>query len=132
MISGFAAGIFISFLWMNLMGHLVKASPKSALVSGIGMGIFLGVGLAFSRTVRIYTLLSLPSAFSSKGRMALTVLVMVFILSGPVKNFEKNELALSASLTCGQEMIGNITKAAVKQAAAPATGMGERNELGTS
>lgn len=109
------------------MAHLLKASPASSLTSGILLALLLGMGLAFSRTVRIYTLLSLPSAFTSKGRYALSLLVMVFILAGPVKNFEKNELALSAALTCGQDMIGNITKAALKQAASPA--VGEANVL---
>ena len=107
---------------MNLMAHIVKSSPKSALTSGIILGGFLGFGLAFFRTVRCYVLLAVPSLFSSKGRYALTVLVMVYIVTGPIKNFERNELAISASLTCGQEMIGNITKAALKQATSPATG----------
>ena len=104
------------------MAHLVKSTPKSSLISGIALGVFLGLGLAFSRAIRCYALIALPGLFSSKGRFALTVLVMVFIVTGPIRNFEKNELAVSASLTCGQEMIGNLTRSAMKQATNPATG----------
>ena len=121
-VSGFFSGILISFLWMGLMLHIIKSKPNSALISCVLLGLFLSMGLAFSKPFRCYVLLALPSLFSSKGRYALTVLVMVFIVTGPIKNFERNELAVSASLTCGQEMIGNLSQAALKQAANPQTG----------
>lgn len=85
---GILTGIFIFFLFFAVL--LLPA--LLAVVSGIIIGLVFGMILGFLDRKRLLciTLLIFPSLFSTRGKIALWILIAYFIVAGPMCNLIGN------------------------------------------
>lgn len=67
------------------------------------MGTIFSLGLAFTQSLRCFTMLALPPLiFSKQGRIALLSYILILALTGPGKNTAHNMEVLTESLVCSE------------------------------
>ncbi|XP_061231168.1 DC-STAMP domain-containing protein 2 isoform X2 [Neopsephotus bourkii] len=89
------------------------------LITTIGLGALLGLGMAFSAKVRLTVLLSLPQIFTQEGKMLLLVLALSMAVQGPCTNVLHNFSRAAESLSCGAELALNQTAERLQHAQEP-------------
>ncbi|XP_045838576.1 DC-STAMP domain-containing protein 2 [Meles meles] len=116
---GFSLGMSLATAY-GLLQLLVEGhSPWGCLVGTLTLAAFLGLGMGFSRQVRVTVLLLLPQAFSRQGRTLLLVAAFGLVLQGPCANTLRNFTQASEAVACGAELALNQTAQVLEQAKQP-------------
>ncbi|XP_059531032.1 DC-STAMP domain-containing protein 2 [Myotis daubentonii] len=118
-LGGFSLGLSLATVY-GLLELLVEGqSPWGCLVGTLTLAGFLGLGMAFSRQVRVTVLLVLPQAFSKQSRALLLLAVFGLVLQGPCANTLRNFTQASEAVACGAELALNQTAALLERAKQP-------------
>ncbi|XP_047638850.1 DC-STAMP domain-containing protein 2 [Phacochoerus africanus] len=116
---GFTLGLSLATAY-GLLELLVEGhSPWGCLVGTLTLAAFLGLGMGFSRQVRVTVLLLLPQAFSKQGRTLLLVAAFGLVLQGPCANTLRNFTRASEAVACGAELALNQTTEILERAKQP-------------
>ncbi|XP_049637561.1 DC-STAMP domain-containing protein 2 [Suncus etruscus] len=118
-VGGFVLGLSLATVYGTLELVVEGRSPWGCLVGTFTLAIFLGLGMGFSRQVRVSVLLVLPQAFSKHGRMLFLVLAFGLVLQGPCANTLRNFTRASKAVACGAELALNQTAQALLRARQP-------------
>ncbi|XP_033606754.1 DC-STAMP domain-containing protein 2 [Cryptotermes secundus] len=105
---GFAGGMFLTYILLMFLTIQLNYPITGATMICSALGVFLTLGLAFSKRVRVITLLLLPHLFSKNGRKALVAYAFTLALTGPAVNTLRNTRILADSLACAQEQLKKI------------------------
>uniref|UniRef100_A0A8C8XMP6 DC-STAMP domain containing 2 n=1 Tax=Panthera leo TaxID=9689 RepID=A0A8C8XMP6_PANLE len=116
---GFALGLSLATAYGLLELLVEEHSPWACLVGTLTLAAFLGLGMGFSRQVRVTVLLLLPQAFSKQGRALLMVAAFGLVLQGPCANTLHNFTQASKAVACGAELALNQTAEALERAKRP-------------
>ncbi|XP_027726535.1 DC-STAMP domain-containing protein 2-like [Vombatus ursinus] len=118
-VGGFILGLAVATTY-GLLGLLVQGhSPWTCLVGTLSLAIFLGLGMGFSRSVRMTVLLLLPQAFSRQGRTLLLIAAFGLVMQGPCANIIRNFSRASDSVACGAELALNQSAEVLQRARQP-------------
>ncbi|XP_032447614.1 DC-STAMP domain-containing protein 2 [Lynx canadensis] len=118
-VGGFALGLSLATAYGLLELLVEEHSPWACLVGTLTLAAFLGLGMGFSRQVRVTVLLLLPQAFSKQGRALLMVAAFGLVLQGPCANTLHNFTQASKAVACGAELALNQTAEALERAKRP-------------
>ncbi|XP_045312052.1 DC-STAMP domain-containing protein 2 isoform X2 [Leopardus geoffroyi] len=118
-VGGFALGLSLATAYGLLELLVEEHSPWACLVGTLTLAAFLGLGMGFSRQVRVTVLLLLPQAFSKQGRALLVVAAFGLVLQGPCANTLHNFTQASKAVACGAELALNQTAEALERAKRP-------------
>ncbi|XP_061231170.1 DC-STAMP domain-containing protein 2 isoform X4 [Neopsephotus bourkii] len=116
---GFVLGMALSSLYGALVLLAQGHNIWYCLITTIGLGALLGLGMAFSAKVRLTVLLSLPQIFTQEGKMLLLVLALSMAVQGPCTNVLHNFSRAAESLSCGAELALNQTAERLQHAQEP-------------
>ncbi|XP_046404104.1 DC-STAMP domain-containing protein 2-like, partial [Ischnura elegans] len=120
---GFLSGIILSYLFLLFLVFQLNFKVSTATGYTCVLVIFLSLGLAFSRRVRCFVFLVLPTLFSKRGRQALLAYAVVLALAGPARNILHNASVLSQSLACSQEKAKGAVSDALDMVKEPLKGI---------
>lgn len=84
-----------------------------------GFTIIASVSLALSVHVRCIMALTVPSLFTSRGRVAILSLIFGLLLSRPIRNISNNMSEVSRSMACSTELFHNQTYSLRQQLEVP-------------
>ncbi|XP_055978778.1 DC-STAMP domain-containing protein 2 [Sorex fumeus] len=118
-VGGFAFGLALATAYGILELVVEGRSPWGCLVGTFTLAAFLGLGMGFSRQVRVTVLLVLPQAFSKQGRTLLLVAAFGLVLQGPCTNTLRNFTRASEAVGCGAELALNQTAEILQRARQP-------------
>ncbi|KAM6217182.1 DC-STAMP domain-containing protein 2 [Rhynchocyon petersi] len=117
--AGFALGLSLATVYGLLELLVERRSPWSCLVGTLSLAAFLGLGMGFSRQVRVTVFLLLPQAFSKQGRALLLVAAFGLVLQGPCANTLRNFTRASEAVACGAELALNQSAQVLQRAKQP-------------
>ncbi|KAM9368389.1 DC-STAMP domain-containing protein 2 [Phaethornis superciliosus] len=122
-----AGGFIVGMILASLYGALVLLAQghniNYCLVTTIGLGAALGLGMAFSTRVRVTVLLSLPHIFTKEGKTLMLLLALGIAVQGPCTNILYNFSQSAQSLSCGAELALNQTAERMHRAQEPLLNM---------
>ncbi|NWW87075.1 DCST2 protein, partial [Rhynochetos jubatus] len=118
-----AGGFMLGMVLASLYGAMVLLAQGHnvwyCLVTTISLGAGLGLGMAFSVTMRATVLLSLPHIFTKEGKMLMLLLALSMAVQGPCTNILHNFSQAAESLSCGAELALNQTAERLQRAREP-------------
>ncbi|XP_030329530.1 LOW QUALITY PROTEIN: DC-STAMP domain-containing protein 2 [Strigops habroptila] len=118
-----AGGFMLGIALASLYGALVLLAQGHniwyCLITTIGLGAVLGLGMAFSAKARVTVLLSLPQIFTKEGKMLMLLLALTMAVQGPCANILHNFSRAAESLSCGAELALNQTAERLQRAQEP-------------
>ncbi|NXW52741.1 DCST2 protein, partial [Nyctiprogne leucopyga] len=118
-VGGFVLGMALASLYGALVLLAQGHNVWYCLVTTISLGTVLGLGVAFSLTMRVTVLLSLPHIFTREGRMLMLLLALGMAVQGPCSNILHNFSRAAESLSCGAELTLNQTAERLQRAQEP-------------
>ncbi|KAM9514855.1 DC-STAMP domain-containing protein 2 [Guaruba guarouba] len=116
---GFVLGIALASLYGALVLLAQGHNIWYCLITTIGLGALLGLGMAFSAKARVTVLLSLPQIFTKEGKMLMLLLALTMAVQGPCANILHNFSRAAESLACGAELALNQTAERLQRAQEP-------------
>ncbi|KAM8986514.1 DC-STAMP domain-containing protein 2 [Ara ararauna] len=116
---GFVLGIALASLYGALVLLVQGHNIWYCLITTIGLGALLGLGMAFSAKARVTVLLSLPQIFTKEGKMLMLLLALTMAVQGPCANILHNFSRAAESLACGAELALNQTAERLQRAQEP-------------
>ncbi|XP_008759462.1 DC-STAMP domain-containing protein 2 isoform X3 [Rattus norvegicus] len=116
---GFTLGLSLATAY-GLLELLAEGhSPFGCLVTTVTLAAFLGLGMGFSRQVRVSVFLLLPQVFSKQSRLLLLVAAFGLVLQGPCANTLRNFTRASEAVACGAELALNQTAEVLERVKQP-------------
>ncbi|XP_057280106.1 DC-STAMP domain-containing protein 2 isoform X3 [Pezoporus wallicus] len=116
---GFVLGIALASLYGALVLLAQGHNIWYCLITTIGLGALLGLGMAFSAKAQVTVLLSLPQIFTQEGKMLMLLLALTMAVQGPCANVLHNFSRAAESLSCGAELALNQTAERLQRAQEP-------------
>ncbi|XP_062486884.1 DC-STAMP domain-containing protein 2 isoform X4 [Pezoporus occidentalis] len=116
---GFVLGIALASLYGALVLLVQGHNIWYCLITTIGLGALLGLGMAFSAKAQVTVLLSLPQIFTREGKMLMLLLALTMAVQGPCTNVLHNFSRAAESLSCGAELALNQTAERLQRAQEP-------------
>ncbi|CAK6439468.1 unnamed protein product [Pipistrellus nathusii] len=118
-LGAFGLGLSLASAY-GLLELLVEGqSPWGCLVGTLTLAGFLGLGMAFSRQVRVTVLLVLPQAFSKQSQALMLLAIFGLVLQGPCANTLRNFTQASEAVACGAELALNQSAVLLQRAKQP-------------
>ncbi|XP_034253745.1 protein sneaky [Thrips palmi] len=108
--AGFLWGFLLGFLLLRLLLRDLVIGGHVGVILGATIVLLLAAGNAVSTQVRCITLLALPALCSRGGRTTLRVLVIAFLVAGPVANLTDNAIQVGKVFACGARLAANLTR----------------------
>ncbi|NXL66971.1 DCST2 protein, partial [Chordeiles acutipennis] len=118
-VGGFVLGMALASLYGALVLLAQGHNVWYCLVTTISLSAVLGLGMAFSLTMRVTVLLSLPHIFTREGKMLMLLLALGMAVQGPCSNILHNFSRAAESLSCGAELTLNQTAERIQRAQEP-------------
>ncbi|NXS14917.1 DCST2 protein, partial [Neodrepanis coruscans] len=115
LVLGLALASIYGALVLLVQGHDVWYCLAITVILGAG----LGLGMAFSRKIRMIVLLALPHFFTREGKMLVVTLALCMTVQGPGTNILHNVSQLAKALSCGAELAQNQTAERLQRAKEP-------------
>ncbi|XP_044304334.1 DC-STAMP domain-containing protein 2 [Varanus komodoensis] len=118
-VGGFALGMALSGIYGALVIFVQGYNIWYCLTTTIMLAAGLGLGMGFSRKVRVTVLLTLPQIFSKEGKTMMLLLAFGLAMEGPFANILRNFSRAAEAVSCGAELALNQTADMLQRARQP-------------
>ncbi|XP_063002332.1 DC-STAMP domain-containing protein 2 [Elgaria multicarinata webbii] len=118
-VGGFTLGMTLAGAYGALVIFVQGYNIWYCLVTTITLAAGLGLGMAFSRKVRLTVLLTLPQIFSKEGKTMFMFLAFCLAMEGPFANIIRNFSRGAEAVSCGAELALNQTAEMLNRARQP-------------
>lgn len=99
-IIGFVVGLVGAWLVFALVFYQFRSPRAISIGTCVILAIFLSLGLALSKYIRLLVMVALPSLCSSTTRAVILTVVLVLVVQGPFLNIAFNASALGEAISC--------------------------------